>query len=148
MFTFLWFFCIGFVGLNIAKRTKQYIVEARQLPDLNKVIEQEERDEWLKLGEAEVERFLAPYTTPDEPKKLSPTSQHLTDAQLEEIRAYANAKTFTATASKSDILHALDPTTICLPESWSGQARVKAYSMHEERNCPLGWTCPFPHLDD
>ncbi len=133
--------------ITIRKLIKE-VSDKYALPSPEEFERQQAREAWTKLGEVEVERFLAPYTTPDEQKEILPASHHLTDAQLEEIRLYADVKTLTSDSSNGNVLHALDPTTICLPESWSGQARLKAYSMHTERNCPLGWTCPSAHLDD
>lgn len=37
-----------------------------RLPTLRQLEEEEKREAWIKLGQAEVEEMLAPYTTPDE----------------------------------------------------------------------------------
>lgn len=192
-----------------------------------KLINEAEREAWTKIGEAEVELFLAPYTTPDNdkviaflPQTLSVShdcpmrpekrcndsnpcivltklkeealergsgcresmqslisqevwakqqrhnaqikyeqrrtrlnSQHFgwNHTELEAIRLFANEKTYTSDSSHHDVLHALNPSTICLPTSWSGQARIKANQIrslvHADRNCAV-FDCQQAHLDD
>lgn len=169
--------CI-FFGVGILNYAANKVIEDGKLPTTRQLIQQEETEAWTRLGEHEIELFLAPLTTPDDDDEVAflptPTVDkpllvrhqvdqyaelalqaqfvyeercRKADAPLEEIRAYVYEKT-KQSGSKSDVLHALNPNTICLPESWSGQVRAKANDMHTERNCPLWFSCSQSHLDD
>ena len=125
---------------------------ANVLPTVQELRKHEENEAWRKLGEKEVELFLAPYTTTDEEIIILPTSDAYeelarlvrkegcekalgkiwTDVEINIICTYANERAG-GSGTKSNVLHALDPSTICLPESWSGQARAKANELHKAK---------------